>query len=72
MLQVKFFQCNDFRFGDIETILNTFLQEHHDKIRIVDIKYRSETTNSANNQWTKWTAMIIFETEAPLQIKNNF
>ena len=60
MTQVKFFQ--ELRKSEIEDWVNQFLQENASSIKVIDIKYTAETINPNKEMWTKWTAMLIYET----------
>ena len=65
MLQVKVFQEKTSDLKVFQGAVNQFLQEHTQGIKVIDIKYTAEAVNPNNAAWTKWTAMVIFETEVP-------
>ena len=62
MTQVKLFQKTECGSQKIEEWVNQFLQENASSIKITDIKYTAETINPNKYMWTKWTAMLIYET----------
>ena len=62
MTQVKLFQKTECGSKKIEEWVNQFLQENASSIKVIDIKYTAETINPNKDMWTKWTAMIIYET----------
>jgi hypothetical protein len=65
MVQVKVFQEKTSDLKVFQGAVNQFLQEHAQDIKVIDIKYTAEVVNPNNAAWTKWTAMVIFETEVP-------
>ena len=65
MVQVKVFQEKTPYLEVFQEAVNQFLQEHCQDIKVIDIKYTAEAVNPNNAAWTKWTAMVIFETDTP-------
>lgn len=65
MVQVKVFQEKTPNVEVFQGAVNQFLQEQAQDIKVIDIKYTAEVVNPNNAVWTKWTAMVIFETEVP-------
>lgn len=65
MVQVKVFQEKTPDLKVFQGAVNQFLQEQAQDIKVIDIKYTAEAVNPNNAAWTKWTAMVIFETEIP-------
>ena len=63
MVQVKVFQEKTSVLKVFQGAVNQFLQAQD--IKVIDIKYTAEVVNPNNAAWTKWTAMVIFETEVP-------
>ena len=63
MVQVKVFQEKTSDLKVFQGAVNQFLQAQD--IKVIDIKYTAEVVNPNNAAWTKWTAMVIFETEIP-------
>lgn len=62
MTQVKIFQKLECGYKVLEELVNQFLQKNANSIKVIDIKYTAETLNPNNDRWTKWTAIIIYET----------
>ena len=56
--QVKFFE--EYSPSYIEVVINQFLQEKANSIKVIDIKYTTPVTTNAHK--CKWTAMVIYET----------
>ena len=46
---------------EFEKLVNDYIAENAKLIRVVDIKYSSETVNPGNSLWTIWSAMVIYE-----------
>ena len=46
---------------EFEKLVNDYIAENAKLIRIVDIKYSSETVNPGNPVWSIWSAMVIYE-----------
>jgi hypothetical protein len=69
MVQVKVFQEKTSDLKVLQGAVNQFLQEHAQDIKVIDIKYTAEVVNPNNAAWTKWTAMVIFETDVPFELK---
>ena len=67
MVQVKLFQEKTPDLKVFEKQVNEFLQQHSQEIKVVDIRYTAESPNSQNSVWKNWTAMLIYETEKPIQ-----
>lgn len=55
MTQVKFFE--EYSPSDIEAVINQFLQENANSIKVIDIKYTTPNATHSHD----WTAMIICE-----------
>ena len=58
MTQVKFFK--EYSPSNIETVINQFLQENANSIKVIDIKHTTVAKTYAS--FCTWTAMIIYET----------
>lgn len=56
MTQVKFFK--EYYPSKIEEVINQFLQENANSIKVIDIKYTTPNATRSHD----WTAMIIYET----------
>ena len=67
MVQVKLFQEKTPHLEVFEKQVNEFLQQHSQEIKVVDIRYTAESPNPNNSVWKNWTAMLIYETEKPIQ-----
>ena len=55
MTQVKFFK--EYYPSNIEEVINQFLQENANSIKVIDIKYTTPNATRSHD----WTAMIICE-----------
>lgn len=58
MTQVKFFK--EYSPSNIEKVINQFLQENANSIKVIDIKHTTAVTTNA--RCYDLTAMIIYET----------
>ena len=58
MTQVKFFK--EYSPSDIEAVINQFLQENANSIKVIDIKHTTAVTTNA--RCYDLTAMVIYET----------
>ena len=67
MVQVKLFQEKTPYLEVFEKQVNEFLQQHSQDIKVVDIRYTAESPNPHNSAWKNWTAMLVYETEKPIQ-----
>ena len=67
MVQVKLFQEKTPHLEVFEKQVNEFLQQHSQEIKVVDIRYTAESPNPNNSVWKNWTAMLVYETEKPIQ-----
>ena len=67
MVQVKLFQEKTPYLEVFEKQVNEFLQQHSKDIKVVDIRYTAESPNPHNSVWKNWTAMLVYETEKPIQ-----
>ena len=67
MVQVKLFQEKTPYLEVFEKQVNEFLQQHSKDIKVVDIRYTTESPNPNNGVWKNWTAMLVYETEKPIQ-----
>ena len=67
MVQVKLFQEKTPYLEVFEKQVNEFLQQHSKDIKVVDIRYTAESPNPQNSVWKNWPAMLIYETEKPIQ-----
>ena len=67
MVQVKLFQEKTPYLEVFEKQVNEFLQQHSKDIKVVDIRYTAESPNPYNSVWKNWTAMLVYETEKPIQ-----
>ena len=67
MVQVKLFQEKTPYLKVFEKQVNDFLQQHSQEIKVVDIRYTAESPNPNNSVWKNWTAMLVYETEKPIQ-----
>lgn len=67
MVQVKLFQEKTPYLEVFEKQVNEFLQQHSQEIKVVDIRYTAESPNPYNSVWKNWTAMLVYETEKPIQ-----
>ena len=67
MVQVKLFQEKTPYLEVFEKQVNVFLQQHNKDIKVVDIRYTAESPNPQNSVWKNWTAMLVYETEKPIQ-----
>ena len=67
MVQVKLFQEKTPDLKVFENQVNDFLQQHSQEIKVVDIRYTAESPNPNNSVWKNWTAMLVYETEKPIQ-----
>ena len=67
MVQVKLFQEKTPYLEVFEKQVNEFLQQHSQDIKVVDIRYTAESPNPHNSVWKNWTAILVYETEKPIQ-----
>ena len=67
MVQVKLFQEKTPYLEVFEKQVNEFLQRYSKDIKVVDIRYTAESPNPQNSVWKNWTAMLVYETEKPIQ-----
>ena len=67
MVQIKLFQEKTPDLEVFENQVNEFLQQHSQEIKVVDIRYTAESPNPNNSVWKNWTAMLVYETEKPIQ-----
>lgn len=61
MIQIKLFRKKTANSDEFEKLVNDYIAENAKLIRIVDIKYSSETVNPGNPVWSIWSAMVIYE-----------
>ena len=61
MIQIKLFRKKTANFDEFEQLVNDYIAENAKLIRVVDIKYSSETVNPGNPVWSIWSAMVIYE-----------
>ena len=61
MIQIKLFREKTANLDEFEKLVNDYIAENAKLIRIVDIKYSSETVNLGNPVWSIWSAMVIYE-----------
>ena len=61
MIQIKLFRKKTPNLDEFEKLVNDYIAENAKLIRVVDIKYSSETVNPGNSLWTIWSAMVIYE-----------
>lgn len=61
MIQIKLFRKKTANLDEFEQLVNDFIAENAKLIRVVDIKYSSETVNPGNPVWSIWSAMVIYE-----------
>lgn len=61
MIQIKLFRKKTANLDEFEQLVNDYIAENAKLIRVVDIKYSSETVNPGNPVWSIWSAMVIYE-----------
>lgn len=61
MIQIKLFRKKTPNLEEFEKLVNDYIAENAKLIRVVDIKYSSETVNPGNSVWAFWSAMVIYE-----------
>lgn len=61
MIQIKLFRKKTANLDEFEQLVNDYIAENAKLIRVVDIKYSSETVNPGNSVWAIWSAMVIYE-----------
>lgn len=61
MIQIKLFRKKTANLDEFEQLVNDYIAENAKLIRVVDIKYSSETVNPGNSAWSMWSAMVIYE-----------
>ena len=61
MIQIKLFRKKTPNLDEFEKLVNDYIAENAKLIRVVDIKYSSETVNPGNPVWSIWSAMVIYE-----------
>ena len=61
MIQIKLFKKKTANLDEFEQLVNDYIAENAKLIRVVDIKYSSETVNPGNPVWSIWSAMVIYE-----------
>ena len=61
MIQIKLFRKKTPNLDEFEKLVNDYIAENAKLIRVVDIKYTSETVNPSNPAWSIWSAMVIYE-----------
>ena len=61
MIQIKLFRKKTANLEEFEQLVNDYIAENAKLIRVVDIKYSSETVNPGNPVWSIWSAMVIYE-----------
>ena len=66
MTQVKFFEADNYRSDGseaIEQLVNQFLKENANSIKVIDIKYTTKIPElKLYGTKCAWTVMIIYET----------
>ena len=61
MIQIKLFRKKTANLDEFEQLVNDYIAENAKLIRVIDIKYSSETVNPGNPVWSIWSAMVIYE-----------